>query len=129
MQIYSKKFYTILNQLIEISKISNRNHKHACALLKGGKILAIDVNNIRNRIVNHAEQNVLHRFKNLFGCILFVIRVVRENQVADSKPCFHCTKLIKESGIKKVCFSTDHGFEIVKVSDLENNHFTLHYRT
>ena len=81
------------------------------------------------QVINHAEQNILYRSKNLFGCILFVIRVVKENQVADSKPCFHCTKLIKESGIKKVCFSTDSGFEIVKVSELENNHFTLHYRT
>jgi deoxycytidylate deaminase len=51
---------------------------------------------------------------------------VKENKVADSKPCFHCIKLIKECGIKKVCFSTDVGFEIVKVSELENNHLTLH---
>jgi cytidine deaminase len=129
MQLYSKKFYTILKILINASQYSNRVHKHACAIIKGGKILAIDINNIRNRIINHAEQNILSRFKNLFGCFLFVIRVVKENKVADSKPCFHCIKLIKECGIKKVCFSTDVGFEIVKVSELENNHLTLHYRT
>jgi|688.fasta_scaffold1962911_1 hypothetical protein len=130
MQLYSKKFFSILQVLIEASTFSTRIHKHACAILKGGKIIDISNNNIKNRVVNHAEQNLLYKNKDmpLQHCILFVIRVVKGDQLADSKPCFHCVQNIRKAGIKKVVFSTNSGFEIIKSMDLQNSHLTLHYR-
>lgn len=130
MQLYSKKFFSVLRLLIDESHFSNRDHKHACAILKGGKIIDISNNNIKNRVANHAEQNLLHKLKHcsLQKCILFVVRVVKGNQLADSKPCFHCVQNIKKSGIKKVVFSTNSGFQIIKSSELQNSHLTLHYR-
>lgn len=130
MQLYSKKFFSVLRLLIQESHFSNRDHKHACAILRGGKIIDISNNNIKNRVANHAEQNLLNKWKNfsLQKCILFVVRVVQGDKCVESKPCFHCVQNIKKSGIKKVVFSTNSGFEIVKSAELENSHLTLHYR-
>uniref|UniRef100_A0A6C0KU24 CMP/dCMP-type deaminase domain-containing protein n=1 Tax=viral metagenome TaxID=1070528 RepID=A0A6C0KU24_9ZZZZ len=130
MQLYSKKFFSVLRLLIQESHFSTRIHKHACAILRGGKIIDISNNNIKNRVANHAEQNLLYRWKNctLHNCILFVVRVVQGDKFADSKPCFHCVQNIKKSGIKKVVFSTNSGFEIMKSTELQNSHLTLHYR-
>ena len=130
MQLYSKKFFSVLRLLIEETTYSKRNHKHACAIIRGGKVIDITNNNIKNRVTNHAEQNLIfkHRHSTLQNCILFVIRVVKGNQLADSKPCFHCVENIKKTGIKKVVFSTNYGFQIIKSEDLQNSHLTLHYR-
>lgn len=132
MIINSKKFQRILNHLILISNDSTmRIHKHASALIKGGKIIETSVNSIRNRVAAHAEKMVMYKCKrsDLTHCTLFVIRV-SNTQLSDSKPCKHCIEDIRAHGIRKVLYSTSNGgFELINTKFLTNTHTTCHYRS
>jgi deoxycytidylate deaminase len=132
MIVGSKKFQAIINHLVKISDCSTiRVHKHACALIKGGKIIQSSVNTISNRFIGHAEQMILHKYKkqhDLKKCMLMVIRVSK-SQISDSKPCNNCLKRIQELGIKKVLYSTNNGYNVVSTDDLTNNHLSCHYKS
>lgn len=132
MLMGSKKFQAIVNYLVQISERSTmRMHKHACGLVKGGKILEWSVNTISNRQVGHAEQMIIHKFKkryDLKNCTLFVIRASKTHTL-DSKPCHHCLQTIKACGIKKIFYSTDNGYEIITHDDQSNNHLSCHYKS
>ena len=133
MIIGSKKFQSIINHLVKISQYSMlRDYKHACALIKGGKIIQWSVNTISNRFIGHAEQMILHRCKKQYDlkkCILVVIRVLKNTQISDSKPCHNCLKQIQACGIKKVLYSTNNGYNVISCDDLTTDHLSCHYKS
>ena len=55
----------------------------------------------------HAESSVIikHGISNCEGYILYVIRILKNNNLALAKPCFACQKLIQSVGIKRVYYS------------------------
>ena len=57
----------------------------------------------------HAEQQAIVRagVDNCEGLDLYVARVLKNNELALSKPCDVCAKLIKNVGIKNVYYSTN----------------------
>ena len=57
----------------------------------------------------HAEQHAIVRagVDNCEGLDLYVARVLKNNELALSKPCSVCTKLIKNVGIRNVYYSTN----------------------
>ena len=57
----------------------------------------------------HAEQHAIIRagVDNCEGLDLYVARVLKNNELALSKPCDVCAKLIKNVGIKNVYYSTN----------------------
>ena len=57
----------------------------------------------------HAEQHAIVRagVDNCEGLDLYVARVLKNNELALSKPCDVCAKLIKNVGIKNVYYSTN----------------------
>ena len=57
----------------------------------------------------HAEQHAIIRagVDNCEGLDLYIARVLKNNDLALSKPCDVCTELIKDVGIKNVYYSTD----------------------
>ena len=57
----------------------------------------------------HAEQHAIVRagVDNCEGLDLYIARVLKNNDLALSKPCDVCTELIKDVGIKNVYYSTD----------------------
>lgn len=132
MMIGSKKFQSIINHLVKISNQSMiKTHKHACVLVKGGKIIERSVNTISNRFIGHAEQMVLYRYKKQYDlkkCMLVVIRVSK-SQISDSKPCQNCLKLIQSCGIKKVLYSTNNGYNVISCDMLTNDHLSCHYKS
>lgn len=49
--------------------------------------------------------------------------------ILHSAPCEHCFGIIKQSGIKKIVFSDDHGgFEIHEVLEYQTVHITTGFR-
>ena len=135
MIVNSNKFNSIVNFLVKLSDYSiMRDHKHACALIKGGKILKASVNTIGNRTIGHAEKMLINILKklslefNFKRCILVIIRVSK-TQIAYSKPCNNCIEDIRACGIRKVLYSTNDGFEVIKSTDLINSHKTCHYKS
>ena len=57
----------------------------------------------------HAEQHAIVRagVDNCEGLDLYVARVLKNNELALSRPCSVCAKLIRNVGIKNVYYSTD----------------------
>jgi len=61
------------------------------------------------------------------GVTLIVIRSGKNKEVLDSKPCFHCCKLINIMGIKKIIYSTNLGtLEKISGKDIKNEHVSLY---
>jgi deoxycytidylate deaminase len=131
MILNSKKFQSIISYLVKLSEYSPiKVHKHACALIKGGKIIQSSVNTISNRFIGHAEQMTLYKYnkqRDLKNCILVVIRVSK-TQICDSKPCHNCLKYIRERGIKKILYSTNDGYNTIS-SNSTNDHLSCHYKS
>lgn len=62
------------------------------------------------------------------GADLYVFRFKQidgEWVLRNSKPCADCTLLIKQSGIKKVYYSTHDGVVKIKACDLESDHISF----
>ena len=57
----------------------------------------------------HAEQHAIIRagVDNCEGLDLYIARVLKNNNLALSKPCNVCNKLIRDVGIKNVYYSTN----------------------
>ena len=71
----------------------------------------------------HAEENALIKYKERYNrkeknniCVrklhIVVIRINKNNELIDSKPCTHCVFVMKEHGIRKVSYSTNDGIII-----------------
>ena len=62
----------------------------------------------------HAEVSALipliKRRMDLSGTTLYVYRENRDGDLAMSRPCPRCLSLIKEQGIKKICYTTNDGY-------------------
>ena len=65
----------------------------------------------RGKYSIHAEEDVLRRFSKLNNhkkkkYQIMILRVTDKGNLCDSRPCIHCLRLIKESGIRVVHYST-----------------------
>jgi deoxycytidylate deaminase len=79
---------------------------HACLIVRGGGILAMGYNHGSC----HAETMALKQIwgNKRKGATLISIRITKgQNLLANAKPCPNCEKAIRESGIKKVYYSTE----------------------
>lgn len=45
---------------------------------------------------------------------LLVIRIDAQGNLTESKPCSHCVEVLKEYGIRKVCYSTKEGIIVTE---------------
>lgn len=62
----------------------------------------------------HAEISAIFRVKNresLIGAAIYIYRQNKDGNLAMSRPCPMCYKMIKECGFKKMIFTTDGGIE------------------
>lgn len=123
-----------MNHLIEIAiKAANKSkykQKVGAVLIKNGKIISIGYNQIRHQssiVVNHwvgslhAEIHcIINAIKKIDsdkikGSTMIVVRVMKNGKLGLALPCKDCYSVIENFEIKKVIFSTNHGFSEVKV--------------
>ena len=79
------KLDCIARVLANHSEKSKLLHKHACAVVVGGKIKSIGVNTL-GKIPKHAEMNAIENYKRIHGsnlnrCYLVVIRLGRNGNI------------------------------------------------
>lgn len=58
---------------------------------------------------------------------IIVIRLNKNNELKNSKPCSECIKSLKKYGFKNICYSTgsiQNPFIIEKIRDIQNNHIS-----
>ncbi len=96
--------------------------RHISALVKGGKVLAYGESGlagaskfsaIRGRSC-HSEIAVLKYLntddrRKISKYTIWNIRWSRDGRIVNSKPCMNCQKVLLESGIKNIVYSTDDG--------------------
>lgn len=118
----SKKDKAFLSVARYFATKSSARNTHGAVLVKGGRVIGTGYNRNRNhpRIVSpehiksdcsvHAEESAIRDAGyDVKNAILYVARVNRHGQDRDSKPCPRCLDLIKESGIKRVIYTTQSG--------------------
>ena len=132
MKVESVKFGRVVSILAAVAELSLILQRHACALIKGGKILSISENKF-GKSTKHSEMIVIENFLSnrktkLNKCILIVIRINNKGEIRSSKPCDECIKYIKKYGIKKIIYSNDSGFQEEGIDNIKNNHRTYYYR-
>lgn len=61
----------------------------------------------------HSESNAILAWgmDNCSATTLYVVRILRNNNLAMAKPCCSCMKLIEYVGISKIFFTTEYGYE------------------
>lgn len=55
----------------------------------------------------HAEMAALRRAKRTNGAVIYVARVNRQGRERMSRPCPKCMVLLRQAGIKKICYTID----------------------
>lgn len=98
----------------------HRTHTHYAEIQRRGKVIAESRNRIGSRSKGcgwsdhsiHAERAVVKRLgdlSQLHGCVLIVVRINKQGEYLNSKPCNDCKKFLekcmKEHGLLKVCYS------------------------
>lgn len=109
------KFFDLARKL---SKKSTYCHQLGAVVAKKNKVVGLGFNNpykthpkSNNRFKTiHAELDAILGLakEDLVGSTIYVYREHKDGSPANSKPCQYCQMLIKQAGIKKVCY-TDAG--------------------
>lgn len=112
-----------INYCLKIAKKSAApEHKHAAALVKGGRLIAYGVNNYRKSGIIadaiygnrkwHSETDVLCKVseEDTEGAILYIAGWTKGGNLVCSKPCDCCQKFIKKyQGLKAIYYCNDIG--------------------
>lgn len=111
------KFFKLAEKLAQ--KSDHQDHKHGAVLIRKNNVLGIGFNQNKTHSKSihpfrtiHAEFSaVLNSQQESFeGCELYVVRKRKNGQLANSKPCSSCEKMLRSLGIEKVYYSTDNNF-------------------
>lgn len=120
----------ILEELLNQASKSTMRTKHGCVIVKGKHIISSGSNNElyhseSNAILQHMCKNfitlnykkniqrliyIINKnndiIKKLKGSCLYVLRVDKNGELSNSKPCVWCTELIKNIHFKKIIYTT-----------------------
>jgi hypothetical protein len=105
---------------MEIYRQVHNTQLHYAKIMRRNKVIAASRNSIGSRSKGcgysdqsiHAERAVVKRLGDLSqldGCVLIVIRVNKQGELRNSKPCSECKKFLekcmREYGLRKVVYS------------------------
>lgn len=115
--------------VIEATKSDFRCFKHGAILVRGGKI----INSAHNECVHskfadrfkkhdgwgtkHAELSVILGIdrKVTTGADVYVVRINPSGLIKNSKPCAMCEDVLRFVGVRRVFYSTNTGYEVMKL--------------
>jgi len=131
MQILSKKKQ---NHIKLAKKIANQSDsprfRHGAILVKGATIISASCNKNRfnsfgakfrkrdwGKATLHAELGALLNIerKKTEGAIMYCVRINAQGHFRLAKPCHMCEAAMKYCGVKRVIYSTNTGFKIMKL--------------
>ena len=115
--ITSKTENARLRRAIAQADLSDCYKRHGAVIYRGGAMLGVGVNVIKNDPLfvgeatvtpsTHAETMAIRAcgMADLSNAVLFVARVNRLGEVRNSKPCATCQEAIEKAGIKRVIYT------------------------
>lgn len=139
----------IQNEAFNIAHKSTQRYKHGAVITQGSKIMFTGFNqNNRTKILNsvhtcvHSEIDVInklikhlkrkhgkHYLKYAKKYSLYVVRLIKLHKnakkysLANSLPCYYCSKKIKEIGLKNIIYSNEDGLLVkTKCNQLHSTH-------
>lgn len=104
----------------------NSNFKHFTFICKGRRILSIGWNDIakKSKLISyklggiHSEADAignLHDYNLCRHATIVNVRLNNQRELRNSKPCDVCLSLIQKMGFKKIWYSTNTGFEFIRL--------------
>lgn len=103
-----------LNLAVNMAGASEMKQQHGAVVVKGGRVLALGINKLKNHpeIISeynkcsvHAEADALSRVKNPAGCTVYVARINNSGDTMFSRPCDNCHRLMVSLGVSKVVYT------------------------
>lgn len=104
---------------------SGHQSRHAAGVVRKGKLISVGFNQRKSHTLAvrysgshlknciHAELDAIKRARETQGLDMVVLRLNRQGQEMMSKPCPACMRMIGDSGISRVLYTTQEGYEII----------------
>ncbi len=150
MDKLSKQQLSMVEAAIEMAEQSSLNFRVGSVLFNSGIKIIGDCNRHGNTLYDpsgfqhnvcaiHAEMGVCmeyyqrfkkegNSFRDIRKLILCVVRRNHNGSIRNAKPCMECTNFLKKWFPCKILYSTDDGFVLSKVRDLESDHLSFMQR-
>jgi deoxycytidylate deaminase len=110
---------------IKLAENSTYKHRHGAVIVKHGKIISRGTNQLRYHKLSkyyeyrnslHAESCAILRTRcDVRKTVLYVARINNAGNPRLSAPCKECTTLLHQMGIKSVIYTTNDGWEKIKL--------------
>lgn len=124
----------LLNLIEKASKISQKssmNQKHGALLLNKKNIII----GTYNTFPHHAEHAIINKIKLLNNgrssrkLIILVVRILKNGNYSNSRPCNHCINRMKLAGISRVIYTTGdkHVYAVERPRDMKLLHVSSGY--
>lgn len=119
----SRSQRSFLNLAQKTAGASECVQRHGAVIVRAGSVLSVGINKWRNDvslssemhldgrsedISVHAEIDALSRVSNPAGATLYVARINKKGNARLSKPCSSCAVALKNAGISKIIYTTQH---------------------
>ena len=122
MHTFSKKQKSLITKAFDVAK--NSTHKFKIGAIAYNKKPLVQSCNIGDRTHPrlpgkidklHAEMRILKLLDNeAKGIDMVVVRGTLEKPML-ARPCISCLRAMREAGVRRVAYSTDGGFEVMKL--------------
>lgn len=98
----------------------HKQHRVGCVIAKGNRVMSWGYNRDKTHSKSphawayiHAEFDAIRRLnpEELKGSSIYIYRQKKDGTPALARPCESCFKLIKDLGIKEICYTIDGSFE------------------
>lgn len=108
------RFFKLAEKLAQ--KSDHPDHKHGAVLVRKNNVIGLGFNQIKTHTKSPNEFRMIHAefsailnsgLEDFSSCELYVVRKRKNGELANSKPCNSCRKMIISLGIKVVYYSTD----------------------
>lgn len=144
-------FNNLCSELCSVAKKSHLDNKLAAVIIKNGKMIAPpSYNTQRNKNILdgslHAETNAIVKYfgnnvkitnsiyslkdKNKIERIsIFVIRINKNNEICNARPCYNCLNVMKNFGIRKVYYSVPNKIiceNVRSMISIQSSSLTIH---
>ena len=119
--VLSRKIENLIDNAFELTQNVTHKHKIGCIIFDK-KIMSKTWNEGEKThpglpgLIDklHAEMRALKYLEDVTGACMIVVRGSRQNPRL-AKPCPYCLEQIKGAGIRRLIYSTDYGFEMMKL--------------
>jgi|GEM_PF-1802012 len=129
----SLKDKSFLAAAAKLAQTSDNRFKMACLAVRGGSVLAADINVTKkhpttppNRFSTHAEIGAMTACSDPSGSTLYIARLKLDGTTAIARPCSWCMQQIQKNDIYRVVYTTDTDIpESFYISTVEWNYNVL----